>query len=630
MNAAWMLSSATAAVLFAATALVVARVAALYRGVPLRWIWTLATVASIAITLLWLRPAASQVVRLQSLAPASSVRGTPRVETPRVGASNAAMPSAAVTASTSKANAPMSSFYLRLPTIPEPVGRVLRYAWIAMSLGFLTIIAFASRRIRRERSGWQQREIAEVPVFVSQSFGPALVGVVKPSIVLPEWVLSLDEKAQRAIVAHENEHRAAHDPALILLGLIAVVLMPWNPGLWMLWRGLRRAIELDCDERVVRRGIEGDEYARVLLHAWKTARGSWLPSTAFAERASGLGARVEHLMRPEPRGRAMRTLLGAAVAGGFVFVACSTPAPQLASSPRAGTAPYPLVVIDGVQRPDLPPRYRYVGPVVAETLTTPSYRVVYRGKVVEDSTARMLYPTENDSVMMQTLWAPSSVVHFGEPARYGAVLYYTAKYRRSGGAIIAPGEGDMAVRAASNQNAPAADVAPQVYANLFNDITLPANTRTRALAIISAEYTQQRALHGPTLLMWPKRIELHTARDADLRALLTDDADRARFDVRSREGRMPSITVDMVAQNMYTNFFQNPVPDPETKARALSIISTSLNDDVAAYRRAPDDLAARLALRDKRDAALRPLLSDEDRVRFDKIVSRMRDAEIKP
>ncbi len=640
MNAAWMLSSATMAMLFAATAFVVARVAALYRGVPLRWIWTLATLASIAIALLWLRPAAPQAVRMISYA-----AGSPGDGIPRVGASDAATPSIAIITPTSKGWAPLSTFHVRLPTIPEPVGRVLRYAWVAMSLSFVIVVTFASHRIRRERSRWKAREIAEVPVLISPSFGPALVGVVKPSIVLPEWVLSLDATAQRAIVAHENEHRAAHDPALILLGLIAVVLMPWNPGLWMSWRGLRRAIELDCDERVVRRGIEGGEYARVLLHAWKTARGSWLPSTAFAERASGLGARVEHLMRPEPRGRAMRTLLGTAVAAGFVFVACSTPAPQLASSARAGSDPYPLVVIDGVARPELPPLMRFTGAISVDTVTTPTYRIVYHGPQQMDTAVRKLYPSPDDLSSMQEINAPASVAHFGDAAKYGVVLYYTKKYRDAGGAIIAPGEGFSASREADLPPS-ALDMKNRILAILFNGITLSPDQASQARTIIAAEMVDQGALHGPVQVIFPQRIALNATRDAQLRALLTSDVDRARFDQRSREMRpccTPSIEDEVKSE--YSNIFGYPdeparqtanrVPlAAEKKEAARAIIRNHINAELALYARAPgawtSNFDERLAMRIKRDADIRAFLAtDADREKYDKIAARLRDAVFK-
>lgn len=638
MNAAWMLSSAMVAILFAASAFVIARVTALYRGAPLRWIWMLSTIASLAISVLWLRPAAPQAVRLQPSASPSTGDGTPRV-----GSSDAARPTAAIITPTSKARSPLSTFSVPLPAIPESVGRVLRFAWLAMTLGFLLVIAFASRRIRRERSHWQVREIAAVPVLVSPRFGPALVGVVRPNIVLPEWVLSLDADAQRAIVAHENEHRTAHDPALILVGLIAVVLMPWNPGLWMSWRGLRRAIELDCDERVVRRGIEGGEYARVLLHAWKTARGSWLPSPAFAERASGLGARVEHLMRPTPRGRGMRTILGTAVAAGFVFVACSTPAPQ--AVPSLGAGPYPLVVVDGVPRPELPPLMRFIGPVRVETTTTPTYRIVYNGQRQMDTVAQKLYPSMDDGAMMQTIDAPASVVHFGEVAKYGAVLYYTKKYRDGGGAIIAPGEGNMSSRRA-DPSTPPAEMIARILANLFNGITLTPDKTSQVRAIIETEMASQGALRGPGLAIFPQRIALNAARDAQLRALLTSDADRARFDIRSREGR-PCCTpsIEDAVKSEYANIFgwpdegdavtaRRPTLAADQRDQARAIIRTHINDELALYARAPGEWAssydARVAMRTKRDDDLRALLAtDADREKFDKISARVRDMVLK-
>ncbi|MDQ2665277.1 MAG: M56 family metallopeptidase, partial [Gemmatimonadota bacterium] len=644
VNAAWMLSSATVAVLLAATAFVAARVAALYRGLPVRWIWALATVVSIAIALLWLRPTAPQAVGRQSVS-ASSDFGAPRVVAPRVRSTDAATPAAAIMTPTSKARPPLASFHLRLPAIPEPVGRVLRYAWIAMSLGFLLVVAVASRRIRRERSRWQAREIADTPVLVSPSFGPALVGVMKPSIVVPEWVLSLDAQAQRAIVAHENEHRAAHDPALILLGLIAVVLMPWNPGLWMSWRGLRRAIELDCDERVVRRGIEGGEYARVLLHAWKTARGSWLPSTAFAERSSGLGARVEHLMRPEPRGRAMRTLLGTAVAAGFVFVACSTPSPQLASSGRAGADPYPLVVIDGVARPELPPLMRFTGAISVDTVTTPTYRILYHGQQELDTAARKLYPAVDDGAMMQTIDAPASVAHFGDAAKYGVVLYYTKKYREAGGAIVAPHEGNMMVRAA-DPGTPASEMTGRIYNNLFNGITLPAEREAQARTIIEGTWNKLVSLKGPGLAVIPLVSAAITERDARLRALLASETDRARFDQRANEsrpgGHMP--TIEDEVNNQYHNIFGRADEHRQGANRvdlaagrqeqARAIIRTNINDELALYARAPgawtSNYGERLAMRMKRDTDIRALLAtDADREKYDKIAARLRDMVFK-
>lgn len=644
MTPVWMLAAAVIAVLLAASAFVLSRVVALYRGAPLRWVWALATCGSVMIAMLWLRPDAP-MTSVTTPRPAFSL--TRRGGTGATGEDITGAPVLATRPGPAMhAGRALSTDLLRmrLPSAPDVVANALRQAWLAMSLGLLALIAYAALRLRHERFRWHVREVAGIHVFIAPTFGPALVGVVRPTIVLPEWVLSLDASGQRAIVTHEAEHRAAMDPLLIMLGLVAVVLMPWNPGLWLSWRGLRRSIELDCDERVVRRGIQGDAYARVLLNAWKTARGSWLPSTAFAERASGLGARVEHLMRPEPRGRAMRTLLGTAVAAGMTFVACATPAPQTVSGYRAGAGPYPLVVIDGVRRPELPPRMLFTGPVRVETTTTPTYRISYHGPQQLDTVAQKLYPSMEDRTMMQVIDPPASVAHFGDAAKYGVVLYYTPKYRDAGGAIIAPGEGNTMVRAA-DPGTPASVMTGRIYHNLFNSIKLPADREAQAMEIIQATQTKQGTMRGPGIAVFPLIIAASAERDVQLRALLTSDSDRARFDQRANEGHpriMP--TIEDAVRNEYSNIFGYPDERqplahrvelaPERQEQAHAIIRTHVNDELALYARAPGAWTSnheqRLTLRVKRDADLRALLSsEEEREKFDRIAARLREMSIK-
>ena len=643
MTPAWMLSTALVTLLLVASAFVLARVVALYRGIPLRWVWTLAILASVAVALVWLAP----------VPPRSGVRARATILGPDTARMTRLPAEGAIASASTRTPMPVAAppharwlgiSPLRMPTIAvsPALGAAMHTAWIVMSISLALLLAVASLRLRRERSRWGAHDVAGVPVLISVDFGPALVGVVRPRIVLPQWVLTLDDSARRAIVIHESEHREAHDPALMLVGLIAVVAMPWNPGLWLSLRGLRRAIELDCDERVVRHGIEGGEYARVLLHAWKTARGSWLASTAFAERASGLGVRVEHLMRPEPRSRAMRTVLGTGIAAAFVVVASVTPTPQFAQSP-AVTRPYPLVLIDGVRRPDLPPLLRFTGPVKIDTLTTPTYRIVYRGPQRVDTAARKLYPSMEDGTMMQTIDAPASVAHFGPAARYGAVLYYTRKYREAGGSIIASGEGNMTVRKA-DPSMPASEMTGIIYRNLFNGITLAADREAQARSIIEASNARQNSLKGPGLAIWPLRVATVTERDAQLRALLTTNADRARFDQRSNESRPrggPSI--EDVVNSEYGNLFGYPNEEPsqyrvvlatDKRESARAIIRTHINDELALYSRSPggwtDSYDQRVAMRTKRDADLRALVTGDGELgKFDRLATRLRELALK-
>lgn len=338
----------------------------------------------------------------------------------------------------------------------------------------------------------------------------------------------------------------------------------------------------------------------------------------------------------------MRTILGTGMAAAFVTVAFLTPTPQFAQSPTPAN-PYPLVVIDGVRRPELPPLMRFTGPVKVDTMTTPTYRIVYHGPRAVDTAARKLYPSMNDGTMMQTIDAPASVAHFGAAAKYGAVLYYTPKYRAAGGAIIAPQEGNMAVRKA-DPNTPASVMTTRMFENLFNGISLTADRAAQARSIIEASNARQTVLKGPGLAIWPLRIAIVTERDIQLRTLLTTDADRSRFDVRSNEdrpGRGPSL--EDVVKSEYRNIFGYPDEQPSVyrvslaparQEQALAIIRTHINDELALYARAPgswtDNFDQRMALRTQRDADLRALLpSDADRQKFDKIAARLRDLTLK-
>src|SRR5438477_356942 len=83
-----------------------------------------------------------------------------------------------------------------------------------------------------------------------------IVGLLRSRIVVPAWLLSAPESQQTAVIAHEQSHLEAGDPLMLTIALGLLVLMPWNFPLWWQLRRLRRAIEVDCDSRVLRRGID--------------------------------------------------------------------------------------------------------------------------------------------------------------------------------------------------------------------------------------------------------------------------------------------------------------------------------------------------------------------------------------
>jgi beta-lactamase regulating signal transducer with metallopeptidase domain len=208
--------------------------------------------------------------------------------------------------------------------------RVLGSAWLAASAIFALWLLATQRRLRRRVRIYPSRIVDGERVLVSSGFGPAVVGVVRPEIVLPEWALTMRESDRRIIVAHETEHRHAHDPLLAAIALIVAVALPWNAALWWQLRRLRLAIEIDCDRRVVSmHGHDPHAYGMLLLATRERAsRVTPVMAMAMAAMRSGLGRRVEALVDGRPRSPVRRL---SAVAAAVVLAAgiVSVPAPRL-------------------------------------------------------------------------------------------------------------------------------------------------------------------------------------------------------------------------------------------------------------------------------------------------------------
>ena len=212
----------------------------------------------------------------------------------------------------------------------EPIvsDRVLGWAWLAASAVSALGLVATQRRLRRRLGGCRSRIVDGEPVLVSSDFGPAVVGVVRPRIVLPEWALAMRDADRRIIVAHETEHRQARDPLLAAVALVTVAALPWNAALWWQLRRLRLAIEIDCDRRVVaRHGHDPHAYGMLLLKAREHASGV-TSALAMAAPRSGLGRRVEALVdgRPRPAVRRWSALAAAVVLASGIF---AVPAPRL-------------------------------------------------------------------------------------------------------------------------------------------------------------------------------------------------------------------------------------------------------------------------------------------------------------
>jgi beta-lactamase regulating signal transducer with metallopeptidase domain len=137
--------------------------------------------------------------------------------------------------------------------------------WLFLSILLFVWWAVTRTRLRKHARSWIPSEVAGRCVLLSDNVGPAVVGALRARIVAPQWLVEMPRRKQDIVLAHEEEHIAAGDPLLLAAALALLAVMPWNLPLWYQLARLRRAIEVDCDARVLRRGIGVIEYGGVLL-----------------------------------------------------------------------------------------------------------------------------------------------------------------------------------------------------------------------------------------------------------------------------------------------------------------------------------------------------------------------------
>jgi bla regulator protein BlaR1 len=298
-----------------------------------RWVWAGALAAPLVL------PA------IAAVRPASSVGG--------YGEAIAASP-VAVTALRS-----LGELGLVSGTTLTRTGAVLLALWALLSLAATLVFVLGVMRARRERRGWSEDVVGGQRVRVSDAFGPAVVGVIRPEIVLPRWMSSLDGDSLDLVLRHEREHVAARDTLLLAAGFFAAAALPWNPLAWLALRRLRMAIEIDCDLRVLRAGSDRRRYGELLIRVGEHESRAPLAAAALTEPTSFLERRIR-VMTEAKRIHLLRTVGATLLAGVALTLACDVPSPtQLRTTepiePAAPSAaatpaePLPAVFVDGVR-----------------------------------------------------------------------------------------------------------------------------------------------------------------------------------------------------------------------------------------------------------------------------------------
>jgi TonB family protein len=218
-----------------------------------------------------------------------------------------------------------------LAGVAHDVAAMAVVAWLVLSTSLLGWLAAGVLYWQRTRRSWRRMTLDGISIDVSPATGPAVVGLLSHRIVLPAWATTMQPEHRRLVLAHESEHINARDPERLMLAIVALVLMPWNLGLWWCAARLRRAIELDCDMRVLGRYPGAKDYGRVLLEVAARGRNSGplaIPMVALLRLPSELELRLRAMTSARTMGMRSVILSGLAAIVA-VSAAFSTPVPPL-------------------------------------------------------------------------------------------------------------------------------------------------------------------------------------------------------------------------------------------------------------------------------------------------------------
>lgn len=130
--------------------------------------------------------------------------------------------------------------------------------------------------------------------------GPAVVGFLRPTVVLPESLLRRGSREQiRHVILHELAHIKRRDPQWTLFCLVVQLVYWFHPLVWLARRRLSTLREVCCDQTVSEVLSESAGYRSTLLHLARRLLKEPAPvHLSFIHPYNQLLTRLEWLRRP--------------------------------------------------------------------------------------------------------------------------------------------------------------------------------------------------------------------------------------------------------------------------------------------------------------------------------------------
>jgi beta-lactamase regulating signal transducer with metallopeptidase domain len=290
--------------------------AARLRHASTRWIWALAVGSSL------LMPTVIASVSIQ----------IPNIFSPTSPPVATSPPAVALRDATSRYLAPQRLFTgsVQSPAVRATLDSRLKTAWLTVSVAMWAGLIANGLYVFTRRRRWSTGTLAGISVYVAPDTGPAVVGLLRPTIVVPQWLMTAPPAQQSAVMAHEQSHVRAGDTQLFTATLFLLILMPWNFPLWWQLHRLRRAIEVDCDRRVLDAGCDVAAYGETLIAVGERRSRYVGTVAAMSESKSFLEQRLTIMTNTPGRGRLATIIALSCLSATLVAVAAQVSPPDAA------------------------------------------------------------------------------------------------------------------------------------------------------------------------------------------------------------------------------------------------------------------------------------------------------------
>jgi beta-lactamase regulating signal transducer with metallopeptidase domain len=223
------------------------------------------------------------------------------------------------------ATEPLASVPAAVPErVTAPDALVILYALgLVLAAGRWWIGFSRIRRIARNAGPFEpanHRSIAAVLIASEGTLSvPVTFGLFKPLILLPAEAAQWPGDRILAALLHEEAHIWRRDWAWQTAAAATEMLHWFNPAMWLMSHGLRKAAEESADDEVLNGGLVPSVYARQLLSVAEAAQGRTVTAMAMARRG-GVSDRLRRILAPGLDRRSPRPRLVAGIAALFATI----------------------------------------------------------------------------------------------------------------------------------------------------------------------------------------------------------------------------------------------------------------------------------------------------------------------